>query len=55
MKDKKKEIKSQFEVAMGCKGKQAKGIKTKGKSVDKENEAKNVKAKGKKGSEVAIN
>lgn len=31
MKDKKKEIKSKFEVAMGGKGKQTKGIKAKGK------------------------
>ncbi|CAG9566689.1 unnamed protein product [Danaus chrysippus] len=52
MKDKKKEIKSKFEVAMRGKGKQTKGIKTKGKSVDKGKEATNVKPKGKKGSEV---
>ncbi|XP_045539956.1 uncharacterized protein LOC106708676 isoform X1 [Papilio machaon] len=52
MKDKKEEIKSKFEVAMGGKGKQTKGIKTKGKSVDKGKEATNVKPKGKKGSEV---
>ncbi|CAG5043387.1 unnamed protein product [Parnassius apollo] len=37
---------------MGGKGKQTKGIKTKGKSVDKGKEATNVKPKGKKGSEV---
>ncbi|CAK1588229.1 unnamed protein product [Parnassius mnemosyne] len=52
MKDKRKEIKSKFKVAMGGKGKQTKRNKTKGKSVDKGKEATNVRPKGKKGSEV---
>lgn len=42
MKDKNKEIGSKFKVAIGGKGKQ-----TKGKSVDKGKQAKNVKSKGK--------
>lgn len=42
MKDKNKEIGSKFKVAIGGKGNQ-----TKGKSVDKGKQAKNVKSKGK--------